>query len=116
LVISQIYESGANFSVGQRQLICIGRAILSKNRILILDEATANVDNAWVISFSINSSLDSNLSLMFPYRTDALIQETVRSKFAACTVLTVAHRLHTVMDADRIMVMAEGRIQVMPSA
>uniref|UniRef100_A0A8C5SK09 ABC-type glutathione-S-conjugate transporter n=1 Tax=Laticauda laticaudata TaxID=8630 RepID=A0A8C5SK09_LATLA len=85
---SPVSEGGENLSVGQRQLVCLARALLRKSKILILDEATAAVD----------------------METDHLIQETIRSEFANCTVITIAHRLHTIMDSHRVLVLQEGKI------
>lgn len=84
---AMVEEGGKNFSVGERQLICLARAILANPSVLVLDEATASVDG----------------------ETDAVIQKMLRSRFVGTTLLTVAHRLNTIMDYDVILVMDEGK-------
>uniref|UniRef100_A0A3B5M4E0 ABC-type glutathione-S-conjugate transporter n=1 Tax=Xiphophorus couchianus TaxID=32473 RepID=A0A3B5M4E0_9TELE len=86
-------EGGENLSLGQRQLVCLARALLRKTKILVLDEATAAVD----------------------LETDTLIQSTIRTQFEHCTVLTIAHRLNTIMDYTSVIVMDRGHISEMDS-
>ncbi|CAJ1877914.1 unnamed protein product [Sphenostylis stenocarpa] len=84
---SLVVDNGENWSVGQRQLLCLGRVILKKSRLLFMDEATASVDS----------------------QTDGVIQKIIREEFALCTIISIAHRIPTVMDCDRVLVVDAGR-------
>ena len=85
----KVTEQGESLSVGQRQLLCLARALLRRAKILMIDEATANIDTL----------------------TDNLIQETIRTQFKDCTTITIAHRLNTIIDSNRVLVCGDGPME-----
>ena len=83
-----VAHEGSNFSVGQRQLLCLARALLLRNNIIVLDEPSANVDS----------------------KTDQLVQKTLRERFSEATIISVAHRLDTIIDYDKVLVLGDGKV------
>ena len=86
LRVFAVIENGENWSMGQRQLVCLGRVLLKKSKILVLDEATASVDTA----------------------TDNIIQQIVKQHFSECTVITIAHRITSIIDSDMVLFLNQG--------
>ena len=83
-----IEEKGQNLSSGEKQLICICRAILRKSRVVLMDEATANID----------------------IKTEEVIQRLINDRFEECTVITIAHRLNTIINSDKVLVLEKGEV------
>ncbi|KAL0563807.1 hypothetical protein V5O48_018256, partial [Marasmius crinis-equi] len=104
---SPVSEGGENFSTGEKQLLCMARAILKRSKVLVMDEASLF---PWLFPGLVTNARHQQATASVDFSTDELISKTIRQEFADSTILTIAHRLRTVIDYDRIMLLDQGRI------
>ncbi len=114
LLAFQVTEKGENFSQGQRQLICLARALLRKSKVMtresIIHKQLSRLLQTTCTTYVCQVLLLDEATAAVDLETDDLIQKAIRTEFADCTVITIAHRLNTILDCDRVAVFSEGRL------